>query len=84
MKVSRLVAGHLSRHADQKKAEFFPRFFKTGPGEYGDGDRFIGVTVPLQRKVAKAFFKTATLADIGELINDPIHEHRLTGLFMLV
>jgi hypothetical protein len=42
-----------------EKAKFFPRFFKTGKGEYGEGDRFIGVTVPNQRKITQQFQKAA-------------------------
>ncbi len=43
----------LKAQADPEKAAFFPNFFKTGPGEYGEGDRFHGVTVPKCRKIAK-------------------------------
>lgn len=79
-----LVRAELAEQADAEKAEFFPRFFKTAPGEYGERDRFIGVTVPAQRKTARKFFKEISLAEIAELLNAPIHEHRLTALFMLV
>ena len=53
----------LRKLSDPEKAEFFPRFFKTGPGEYGEGDRFIGVVVPEQRKTARKWqscFTTST------------------------
>lgn len=78
------IKSDLAGYVDSEKAEFLPRFFKTGPGEYGEGDRFIGVTVPQQRKVAKAYFKDIGLADIEELLLDEVHEYRLTALFMLV
>lgn len=74
----------LKDKANPVKAAFFPRFFKTGPGEYGEGDQFYGVIVPEQRKVAKAFFKEISFDDLSLLMKDPIHEARLTSLYALV
>ncbi|GAA0177474.1 DNA alkylation repair protein [Clostridium sediminicola] len=73
----------LKKYIDLEKAEFFPRFFKVGPGEYGEGDVFIGVTVPNQRKVARKF-KNLSLQDIESLLNEDFHEYRLTALLILV
>ncbi len=67
-----------------EKKEFFPRFFKAGKGEYAEGDQFIGVTVPDQRKVAKEFWNKISLGELGELLSSKIHEHRHTALLMLV
>ena len=67
-----------------EKAEFFPKFFKTGKGEYGEGDIFIGVTVPDQRKVAKEFYNKISLTELSELLSSKVHEHRLTALLILV
>ncbi len=66
-----------------KKAESSKRFFKTGKGKYGHGDKFIGVTVPEQRAVAKRFVY-ASLSTIEQLLESEIHEFRLTGLLILV
>ncbi|MEO5334757.1 MAG: DNA alkylation repair protein [Magnetococcus sp. YQC-5] len=66
-----------------EKAAHLSRFFKTGPGQYGAGDRFIGVRVPEQRTVAKRFC-SLPLKEIGKLLAAQIHEYRLTGLLILV
>lgn len=78
------IKKELSRYINPEKAVSLPKFFKTGPGDYAEGDIFIGVTVPYQRKVAKKFFKQASLDDVEQLLRDPVHEYRLTALFMLV
>lgn len=66
-----------------EKAAFFPNFFKTGKGQYGEGDIFIGVPVPDLRRVTR-MYRDMTLPDIAKLLHDPIHEYRLAGLFLLV
>lgn len=67
-----------------KKKEFLPKFFKAGKGEYAEGDQFIGVTVPDQRKVAKEYWNKISLTELGELLSSPVHEHRHCALFILV
>lgn len=74
----------LKDKAIPEKLEFFPKFFKAGPGEYAEGDLFIGVKVPEQRKVAKQFFREISMDELSELIQNPYHEVRLTGLIALV
>ena len=66
-----------------EKAKASAWFFKTGPGQYGEGDQFIGITVPEQRKVARQF-RALPLSEIAKLLASPIHEYRLTALFILV
>ncbi|WBV51099.1 DNA alkylation repair protein [Chryseobacterium gambrini] len=67
-----------------EKAEFFPKFFKTGKGEYGEGDLFLGVKVPDQRSVAKEFYARISMEELSKLLSSQYHEHRLTALFMLI
>jgi len=84
MEYYQLIKDELQRYTDQEKAEFLPKFFKTNPGDYGAGDVFIGITVPNQRKVAKKYYQQVPLDDVGRLLHEPIHEYRLTALFILV
>lgn len=65
------------------KAAHLSRFFKTGKGQYGEGDCFFGVTVPEQRAIAKKY-QTAPFPVLKELLQSPFHESRLTGLLILV
>lgn len=76
------IQQELAQAADPKKAAFFPRFFKTGPGEYAEGDRFLGVTVPHQRSIARSH-RDIPLPELAKLVDSPIHEHRLTGFLIL-
>ncbi len=73
----------LRKHANAEKVAFFPRFFKTAPGEYGEGDQFLGITVPSTRLVAKQF-KDLPLSDIETLLLSKWHEERLTALHIMV
>lgn len=73
----------LKKLVNHEKAAFYPSFFKTGKDEYGEGDKFIGVTVPNMRRVAKQF-RTLPHAEVVKLLDDPVHECRGTALFILV
>ena len=73
----------LRAHARPSRVPGVTRFFKCGPGEYGEGDRFIGVTVPAQRTVARQF-RELPIKESETLLMSPIHEERLTALFILV
>lgn len=78
------ILSALKKHSNKEKAAFFPRFFKTGKGQYGEGDQFWGVKVPNNRLVAKKYFAQCTVDDFSELLEHPIHEVRLCALLMMV
>lgn len=69
--------------ADPARAAVCRRFFKTGPGEYGEGDRFLGLTVPQVRALVRRFHP-ADFAAIPRLLRSPFHEERLLGLLLMV
>jgi 3-methyladenine DNA glycosylase AlkD len=73
----------LRKHASLQKAKILQSFFKTGKGQYGEGDVFIGVTVPNIRKVARTFSDLKT-NDILKLLHSKIHEERLLALLIWV
>lgn len=80
----RQIKQELSQYADPEKKEFFPRYFNAVPGGYGEGDQFLGVTVPHQRKIARKYYRQISMDDVVKLLQDPIHECRLTALFIMV
>ena len=71
-------------HADPTLVEGLSRFFKTGKGQYGEGDLFLGIKVPITRSVVKTLWKETTFTDLEECIISPYHEIRLAALLTLV
>lgn len=74
----------LRLHANAQKAQNSARFFKTKPGQYGAGDKFLGITVPEQRRVARQYWKALSITETEKLLHSPYHEDRLTALFIFV
>lgn len=84
MNVYHQILEALKDLSSPEKAEFLPRFFKTGKGEYAEGDQFLGVVVPDSRAVAKHFATQTKLEDIQKIIASEFHEMRLVALLILI
>lgn len=82
-KLSEEIVNRLKLISDKKKTKVLQRFFKTGPGEYGEGDIFWGISVPNIRNVAKNY-SDISLPEIEALVRHPVHEVRFCGLLLLM
>ena len=78
------IIGYMESLQNEKQRQVLMRFFKTGPGEYGEGDEFLGLKVPQTREVVKLAVADTPLDEIPELLMSRWHEVRLCGLLMLV
>lgn len=78
------IIAYMESLRDEKQRLILMRFFKTGPGEYGEGDEFLGLKVPQTREVVKAAAKDFPLDEVPELLMNRWHEVRLCGLLILV
>ena len=83
MSLAQLIS-HLDQQRDLIRATNLARFFKTGKGEYGEGDQFLGLIVPQIREAVRLYWREISFSDLDELLASPYHEHRLTGLLILV
>lgn len=83
MAALREIRSTLEQVASKEDATNLQRYFKTGPGEYGEGDRFLGVRVGPLRKLAKKY-RSLRLADVELLLSSPFHEERMLALLILV
>lgn len=79
-----LLLSEMLKHEDPSQVEGLSRFFKTGPGEYGEGDLFLGIKVPVTRSVVKDCWKGTSFEDLEECLSSGYHEVRLAGLLTLV
>ena len=71
-------------HADPAQVPGLMRFFKTGPGQYGEGDRFLGIKVPVTREVVKECWRETSFEDLQECMDSEFHEVRLAALLALI
>lgn len=76
------LRSELKQNSDIEKAEIYRKFFKTGKGEYGEGDIFLGLSVPQTRGIAKKY-KDISILEISKLLDSKIHEERLAALEIL-
>jgi len=77
------IKNEMRKLANKKIAEHSQRFFKTGKGQYGEGDIFLGIRVPVLRKIAKKF-RRISLDEVSKLLESKFHEERLLSILMLV
>ncbi|MBN1622460.1 MAG: DNA alkylation repair protein [Endomicrobiales bacterium] len=77
------IKHELHRLKNPGRAKILSRFFKTGKGEYGEGDIFLGIQIPQLREIAKRY-KDISLKSLEELIKSRIHEHRMVAVLILV
>lgn len=78
------AAQELLKLKNDELAQHLMRFFKTGKGQYGEGDKFLGIRAPKTREIAKKYYKTTPLTEIQSMLDNPYHEIRLCALLMMV
>lgn len=83
MSTAKELAAALTAQADPERAAHSARYFKTGPGEYGEGDQFLGLPVPLTRSITRAHLPLP-VSEAQILLTSELHEHRLSALLALV
>ena len=78
------LLSEITARADESQVEGLSHFFKTGPGQYGEGDKFLGIKVPVTREVVKQCWRETSMEDLEECIASDYHEVRLAALLALV
>ena len=84
MQIVKKIEFEFKKIKNSSKAQQLSRFFKTGPGEYAEGDIFYGITVPETRKLVQKYQKLLTRQDVAQLIKSPVHEIRLFALLIVI
>ena len=79
-----VLLSEMLTHADPSQVDGLSRFFKTGPGQYGEGDKFLGIKVPVTREVVKGCWRALDFDDLEECVSSEYHEVRLAALLALV
>ena len=79
-----ILLSYMLSHADSTQVDGLMRFFKTGPGQYGFGDKFLGIKVPVTREVVRSCWKETGFDELEECIRSEYHEVRLAALLCLV
>ena len=79
-----ILSDEIQKHADPTQVEGLMRFFKTAPGQYGYGDKFLGIKVPVTRSVVKECWSKVSFDDLEECVTSQYHEQRLAALLTLI
>lgn len=82
--MANILLSHMLSHQDPSQVAGLSRFFKCGPGQYGEGDKFLGIKVPITREVVKNTWKEITFEDLEECTSSEYHELRLAALLTLI
>lgn len=82
--MANILLSRMLSHQDPSQVDALSRFFKCGPGQYGEGDKFLGIKVPITREVVKSTWKEVTFEDLEECISSEYHELRLAALLTLI
>lgn len=84
MTISDTIRCEMEALNNAAQATHLSRFFKTAPGQYGEGDRFLGIRVPMTRSIVKKYCCDLTLEDAKALVQSPWHEIRLAGFLSMI
>lgn len=84
MSVANDIINQMMELRCEKEAKHLMRFFKTAPGEYGEGDKFLGIRVPVTRDFVRRYRRDATMEDVDILTSNEFHEIRLSGFLLLL
>ena len=79
-----ILSDEIQKHTDPTQVEGLMRFFKTAPGQYGYGDKFLGIKVPVTRSVVKECWSKVSFDDLEECVTSQYHEQRLAALLTLI